>query len=66
MICQKWKVQSRPKKKNPFSNFGDFDQTKIESIYIPKKEEIVKDGDNIIYTVMPGDTLYASLVLPFR
>ncbi len=46
------------KKKNPFSNFGDFDQTKIVSSYIPKKEEIIKDGDNIIYTVMPGDTLY--------
>ena len=45
-------------KKNPFSNFGDFDQNKIVSSYIPKKEEIVKDGDNIIYTVMPGDTIY--------
>lgn len=49
-------------KKNPFSNFGEYDKGKVTATYIPTKDPVVRNGEDVIYTVKPGDSLFSIAV----
>lgn len=49
-------------KKNPFSNFGQYDKGKVTATYTPTNDPIVRNGEDVIYTVKPGDSLFSIAV----
>ncbi|KAA9023132.1 LysM peptidoglycan-binding domain-containing protein [Niallia endozanthoxylica] len=49
-------------KKNPFSNFGQYDKGKVTAVYTPTNDPIVRNGEDVIYTVKPGDSLFSIAV----